>query len=122
MIGRAAARGGFRLGLLAVVLLVVAAPRPLGAVAPAREIAVSARSYRFTPSKLRLQAREKVVIVLHSKDAFHDFVVDGRTVVSAGGGKTARGALRLIRRGQYTFACAVPGHAAAGMRGTITVS
>jgi uncharacterized cupredoxin-like copper-binding protein len=41
--------------------------------------------------------------------------------IEAQGGQTARGAFTIDTPGTYTFVCTVPGHAAAGMRGTITV-
>ncbi len=93
-----------------------------------RVINVSARSYKFTPSKLRVTKGESVTIALKSTDALHDFVVTGpgnsnRVVVSpTGPGQTKRGTLRIAKPGTYQFYCSLPGHRAAGMRGTITVS
>jgi uncharacterized cupredoxin-like copper-binding protein len=93
-----------------------------------RTINVSARSFRFTPSKLRLAKGESVTISLKSSDALHDFVVSGpgvntTTVVKpTPPGATKRGRLDLVKPGTYQFFCSLPGHRAAGMRGTITVS
>ena len=65
---------------------------------------------------------QKVTIALHSKDAVHDFTVQGGdTVVEVGGGKTKTGSFKLAKPGKYTFYCSVPGHEAAGMKGTLTV-
>ena len=89
---------------------------------------MSARSYKFTPSKLRVTKGESVTIALKSTDALHDFVVTGpgnsTTIVvkPTGPGKTKRGTLTLAKPGTYQFFCSLPGHRAAGMRGTITVS
>jgi plastocyanin len=89
---------------------------------------VSARSYRYTPSKLRLTKGESVTIEMKSKDAFHDFVVTGQgvnnkvIVKTTGAGATKRGTLTLTKPGSYQYFCSTPGHRAAGMRGTITVS
>jgi plastocyanin len=89
----------------------------------AREIAVDATSFEFTPTELAVGAGENVTIVLHSVDVLHDFVVKSRGhIVSARRNKTARGGLKIDKAGTYRFWCSVSGHRAAGMRGTIIVS
>jgi plastocyanin len=40
---------------------------------------------------------------------------------TANGGQTASGSFTIDKPGNYKFECSMPGHAAAGMRGTITV-
>lgn len=91
--------------------------------AGAHKVTVDARNYEFDPSKLDLSAGEDVAIVLHSEDQRHDFTVEGKgLVVDVSGGKTASGGLRFAKAGTYTFYCSIPGHRAAGMVGTITVS
>jgi len=58
----------------------------------------------------------------------HNFAVEkkgskkvlGKTATISGG-KTVRLTLTL-KKGAYTFLCTVPGHAAAGMKGTLTVT
>jgi plastocyanin len=91
--------------------------------AGAKKITVDARNYEFDPSKLSLSAGQNVAIVLHSEDQRHDFTVEGKgLVVDVSGGKTASGGLRFAKPGKYTFYCSIPGHRAAGMVGTITVS
>ncbi len=91
--------------------------------AGAHKVTVDARNYEFDPSKLDLSAGEDVAIVLHSEDQRHDVTVEGKgLVVDVAGGKTASGGLRFAKPGKYTFYCSIPGHRAAGMVGTITVS
>jgi plastocyanin len=107
---------------------IAAASTAAASTAAPRTIDVSARSYRFTPSKLQMTKGESVTIALKSTDAFHDFVVTGpgvnnKTVVkTTGAGKTKRGTLKLNTPGTYQYFCSTPGHRSAGMRGTITVS
>lgn len=92
-------------------------------VAGAREIAVDAKSFRFTPKKIRVSAGEDVTIVLHSVEVLHDFVVQRHGhIVSAKGTKTARGGLMIDEPGTYKFWCNVSGHRSDGMRGTIVVT
>jgi len=62
-----------------------------------------------------------VTLVNHGT-TYHTFTVNGTTLnLRADPGRQATGTVTL-RRGTYTFICTFPGHAAAGMRGTIHVS
>ena len=90
-------------------------------------VKVRAKSYKFTPSKLKLPSRQPVSIELTSTDTRHDIAVSGpglsgKVIVTANGGKTATGTLRLPKKGKYEFYCTIQGHRAAGMQGTITAS
>jgi plastocyanin len=98
-------------------------------VAPgAREVTVDARSFEFDPNEIDVSAGEDIAVRLHSEDQTHDFVIEAegkepeQFVVEAQGGKTATGGFSIARPGNYTFFCSLPGHRAAGMVGTITVS
>ena len=92
-------------------------------VAGAREIAVRARSFKFTPNQITVDAGENVTIALRSVDVLHDFVVKGEGhIVSAKGHKTAKGGLVIDTPGTFKFWCSVSGHRKAGMRGTIVVT
>lgn len=102
-----------------------------GATTPAAlgptKIPVSARSFKFTPSKLTIASGQRVTIALKSTDVLHDFVVNGpgvanKKIVTVRGGKSATGKLVLPKAGTYQFYCSIPGHRAAGMRGTITAT
>lgn len=88
----------------------------------AREIAVRAKSFEFTPKRLAVSAGEEVTIELTSTDIEHDVTVEGvGHVVHAGGSQTERGGLKIEKAGSYTFYCSISGHRAAGMEGTIVV-
>jgi cytochrome c oxidase subunit 2 len=98
-------------------------------VAPgAREVTVDARSFEFDPNEIDVRAGEDIAVRLHSEDQTHDFVIEARgkepeqLVVEVQGGKTATGGFSIAQPGKYTFFCSLPGHRAAGMVGTITVS
>ncbi|HEY7106535.1 MAG TPA: plastocyanin/azurin family copper-binding protein [Acidimicrobiia bacterium] len=96
--------------------------------AGARQIDVDARSFKFTPDTIDVKAGENIAIALHSEDQTHDFVIEGKgsmpttKVVEVQGGKTATGGFSIAQPGTYTFYCSIPGHRAAGMVGTITVT
>ena len=114
--------------VLVVACALVRSPVAAAAAAGANEIDVSSRSFSFDPSKLSVSAGQAVTIRLTSTDVAHDFVVSGHGVKNkvvvklVGKGKPRTGVLKLAKPGTYQFFCSVPGHRAAGMRGTITVS
>jgi len=89
----------------------------------AREVEVSARSFAYDPDALSAEVGEDIAVVLTSTDILHDFVIDELDAhVAADGGETASGGFTAQKAGTYTFYCSVPGHRAAGMEGTLTVS
>lgn len=51
----------------------------------------------------------------------HDFRIKGIGTPMLGSGGRATLTARFVRPGRYTFICTVPGHAAAGMKGKLTV-
>ena len=51
----------------------------------------------------------------------HDFKINGKRTPLINPGKTARLVATFKKKGKYAYLCTVPGHAAAGMRGTLTV-
>lgn len=96
---------------------------PSAVVEGAREIQVRAAHLRFDPDELKVAAGEDVTIVLTAADVAHDFTVQQTDVhVGADAGQTAAGGLRIDEPGTYTYVCTLPGHAEAGMRGTLTVT
>jgi uncharacterized cupredoxin-like copper-binding protein len=65
-----------------------------------------------------------VIIELRNEDPiFHDLEVEGIANVDVGArpGQTGEIRVRLPDPGTYEFICTVPGHADAGMTGTLTV-
>jgi uncharacterized cupredoxin-like copper-binding protein len=51
----------------------------------------------------------------------HDLRINGKQTPLIQPGKTARLAVTFTKKGKYAYLCTVPGHAAAGMKGVITV-
>jgi uncharacterized cupredoxin-like copper-binding protein len=79
----------------------------------------------FAPSSLMVRAGQPIELTLRNGGSIpHDFtLVDGASgpvKIEAQGGQTARGTFAIDSPGTYAFVCSVPGHAAAGMQGTIT--
>ena len=101
---------------------VLAADRAIDASAV--RVEVEARNVRFGPDEIRVPAGRWVVIELRNADAtFHDLEVEGLANVDVGarGGQSSRIRVRLDEPGRYRFICTVPGHAEAGMIGTLVV-
>jgi uncharacterized cupredoxin-like copper-binding protein len=78
----------------------------------------------FDPSTITVRAGEPVVLTLHNTGQMpHDLTLtDGVTQpvkISAAGGQTASATFTLDHSGTYAFVCSMPGHAPAGMRGTM---
>lgn len=92
-------------------------------VTGAREIAVDANDFSFSPSQITVTKGEDVTIALTASDIAHDFYVKGiGHVVHAKAGRTAKASIRLKKAGTYKFWCTILGHKKQGMTGTITVT
>jgi uncharacterized cupredoxin-like copper-binding protein len=79
---------------------------------------------RFEPSAMIVKAGQPVELTLHnSGDTAHDFSLSAGVAqpvkVSAAGGQTASATFSVSSPGTYSFDCSMPGHAMAGMRGTL---
>jgi plastocyanin len=119
--------------LLAVAVLLVApacgdddggAPEVVGTtVADAEAITVVATDFAYEPSTLELAAGEPVNLTLQVDEGGHDLVVAdvGFRIPVFDEPDAAVATLVIEEPGTYAFQCNVPGHAAQGMTGTITV-
>ena len=90
----------------------------------ATQLAVVARDTRFTPTDPSVDAGRTAVLSFRNDDpVFHDWEVEGLANVDAGArpGQTQRIRFRIDEPGSYRIACTVPGHAEAGMTGTLVV-
>jgi uncharacterized cupredoxin-like copper-binding protein len=75
---------------------------------------------RFTLSKRSVPAGTVTFKVTNKGAAIHDFKIAGKKTKPLAAGKSAT--LRVtLKKGKAAFLCTVPGHAAAGMKGTLTV-
>jgi Cu+-exporting ATPase len=86
---------------------------------------VAARDVAFEPADASVRAGQFVVVSFTNDDPiFHDWEVEGLANVDAGArpGQTQKIRFRIDEPGAYEIVCTVPGHAEAGMRGTLTVT
>jgi uncharacterized cupredoxin-like copper-binding protein len=93
-------------------------------VTGATEVPVRAGDLWFEPDTLEVTAGDIVnVTVTNEGRILHDFTVpDLDFMIDVESGDTVSGALEAVTPGEYEFLCTVPGHAAAGMVGTLVVS
>ena len=94
------------------------------ALAPEREIHITAKKFDFTPDTITLKKGEPVVLVISSEDRKHGFNLRAfgvRTDVNPGG--SARIRLTPDKTGKFTFSCDVfCGEGHEDMTGTIVVT
>jgi len=114
-------------GILAVVFVVAslglvwamtnAAPQ----AAPEGALEVRTVNVAFHPDSLQATGG-KVTVALHNRDLFwHTFTIDALHVDIRAPVGRLRAATFEARPGTYSYYCRLPGHAALGMRGTLTV-
>jgi uncharacterized cupredoxin-like copper-binding protein len=115
--------------IIAAFALLVVLQAPAQA-AGSQVLRIAARSHmvlRFNVSHLSAHAGRVTIVMTNPGNAGmrHGVAISGNGVNMAGKivgpGKTSTVTVTL-HRGTYTFFCPVPGHKAAGMKGTLTVS
>jgi uncharacterized cupredoxin-like copper-binding protein len=112
------------LGAVAITSLAVplASARTEGqASAAATTVQVKGGEFFFRLSTKSIAKPGKVTFVFKNiGHVSHDFKINGKKTPLTQPGKTAR-LIVTFKKGKYPYLCTVPGHAAAGMRGTFTV-
>jgi Cu+-exporting ATPase len=114
-----------------VAIAAIAAAIGIGALwwnvrrnATAVPVTVVATDFRFRPATLTLTSGETVRLTFRNEgQVFHDLVVDGAPDVHANArpGQAVSITFTAPGPGQYRFECTEPGHAQAGMVGTLIV-
>jgi uncharacterized cupredoxin-like copper-binding protein len=106
---------------LLAVLGIVAAPA-LGARshASATAVTVTATEFKFKLSKLSVPHGTVVFTVVNKGKIPHDFKINGKKTSLVKPGKSAKLTV-TFKAGKFKYLCTVPGHAALGMKGTLTV-
>ena len=90
--------------------------------AAAKTIQVKGGEFFFRLSTKTVAKPGKVTFVFKNVGhVLHDFKINGKKTPLTRPGKTARLVVTFKKKGKYRYLCTVPGHAAAGMRGTLTV-
>lgn len=89
----------------------------------ARSVDISAGSLTFEPDTLEISAGEDIAVTLRSTDIEHNLVIDEAGFrIAAEPDEPRDSGLRIDTPGTYTAYCSIPGHRAAGMELTLTVT
>jgi len=111
--------------LLASLLAVSATAAPARVAAQAattvRVTAGQPMELRFTLSRRTVPRGTVVFNVRNRGGSDHDFKIKGKKTRMLASGESATLRVTFSRAGSYPFLCTVPGHAAAGMKGRLTV-
>ena len=83
-------------------------------------VKVTATEFKFALSPASAKAGSVTFTLVNKGHISHDFAIAGKKTPVIGPGKTATLTVTL-KAGKYPYKCTVPGHAAAGMKGTFTV-
>ena len=109
----------FVIGALAVVPL-TRAPTDRQAAAAATTIQVKGGEFFFRLSSKTVKPGKATFVFKNIGHVSHNFKINGRRTPLIGPGRTAKLVVTL-KKGRYPYLCTVPGHAAAGMEGVVTV-
>jgi len=99
-------------------------PMNMGTDAPAAvsSIAIEAFDLGFTPSTIAVPAPGTYDVSFHNTGStLHDLTFADGTKVSADPGSTVNGKV-TVPAGGLSFLCSIPGHADAGMKGSVSVA
>jgi uncharacterized cupredoxin-like copper-binding protein len=109
-------------GLVALVAAVSAFGRAESSAATTVTVtAGKPAEFRFTLSKKTIVRGVTTFRVTNKGKLSHDFKIAGKKTPTLLAGKTATLKLTL-KKGKLPYLCTLPGHAAAGMKGTLTVT
>ena len=77
--------------------------------------------FRFTLSKKTVAKGATTFKVTNKGSLGHDFKIAGKKTATLKKGKSGTFTVTFKKAGKFPFLCTVPGHAAGGMKGTLTV-
>jgi uncharacterized cupredoxin-like copper-binding protein len=115
-----ASRLGAAAALLAVVGVVAAPAFGARTHATSTAVTVTATEFHFKLSKTSVPHGSVTFTLVNKGKLAHDFKIAGKKTVLVKPGKSAKLTVTL-KKGKAAYLCTVPGHAAAGMKGTLTV-
>jgi len=113
----------FSLVLASFAMLAVLAGPALaaGTHATATAVTVTATEFKFKLSKTSVRHGSVTFTVVNKGKVAHDFKIGGKKTTLIKPGKSAKLTVTL-KAGKAAYLCTVPGHAAAGMKGTLRVT
>jgi uncharacterized cupredoxin-like copper-binding protein len=108
------------LAVLAVGFFTGAGSASSSISAVSTRITVAASEFKFVLSKKTVPHGTVTFVVKNRGNVAHDFKIHGKKtpLIAPGASKTLK---VVFAKGKYPYLCTVPGHAAAGMKGVLTV-
>jgi uncharacterized cupredoxin-like copper-binding protein len=91
------------------------------ATSKATTITVAASEFKFKLSKTSARKGKVTFVVTNKGKTPHDFKINGKKTPKIQPGKKATLVVTFSKTGKFPYLCTVPGHAAAGMKGSFTV-
>ena len=117
-------RKGFLLAVVIALAALVTAVAALGSATAPVPVTVTAgkpTEFRFTLNKKTVKKGTVAFKVTNKGAISHDFKIAGKKTKSLTKGKAQTLAIVFKKAGKYAYLCTLPGHAAAGMKGSFTV-
>jgi uncharacterized cupredoxin-like copper-binding protein len=107
--------------VVALAALGLAVAAPLAAARTASTVTVTLKEFKFTFSSSKVAAGTVTFKLVNKGHLAHDLKIAGKKSSLIQPGKSGKLTVTL-KKGKYPYLCTVPGHAAAGMKGTLTVT
>jgi uncharacterized cupredoxin-like copper-binding protein len=108
---------GIATGLLALGLFAALSP----AVGAAARVSVKAKEFKYILSTKTVHKGKVTFTIKNTGHLKHDLKIAGHKSKLLKPGASTTLTVTFSKAGKYHFLCTVPGHAAAGMKGTLTV-
>jgi uncharacterized cupredoxin-like copper-binding protein len=89
--------------------------------AKAQTVTVTMTEFKFAFSTKNVHPGKVTFKLVNKGKLAHDLRIAGKTSAKVQPGKTGMLVVTL-KKGKYPYLCTVPGHAAAGMKGVLTVT
>lgn len=87
----------------------------------ATRVTVIERDFAFAPKRITAKAGRIVLSIVNRGSFEHNFKLAGRPASGKLRPGRSRAVTLTLEQGVYAFLCTVPGHSAAGMKGTLVV-
>jgi uncharacterized cupredoxin-like copper-binding protein len=107
--------------LLAAFSVLILAVRAGDGLAAGTTVTVRMTEFKFALSKTSIKKGRVVFKVVNRGAVPHDFKIKGKKTPIIAPGKSRTLTVTFTRAGRYPYLCAVPGHAASGMKGALRV-
>jgi uncharacterized cupredoxin-like copper-binding protein len=107
--------------LVAVVGIVAGPSTAARSHSAGTAVTVTATEFHFKLSKTSVPHGTVTFTLKNAGKVGHDFKIGGKKTPVVSPGKTAKLTVTL-KAGKQAYSCTVPGHAAAGMKGTLKVT